>query len=60
MVGGSKEVQTFLERHESTTLKTAASLAEILRRPEMKYRVSERNRSGEAGTFVGCLPAGGD
>ena len=37
MVGGSKEVQTFLERHESTTLKTAASLAEILRRPEMKY-----------------------
>ena len=27
----------FLEKHESTTLKTAASLAEILRRPEMKY-----------------------
>ena len=37
MVGGSKEVQSFLEKHESTTLKTAASLAEILRRPEMKY-----------------------
>ena len=37
MVGGSKEVQAFLEKHESTTLKTAASLAEILRRPEMKY-----------------------
>ena len=26
-----------MEKHESTTLKTAASLAEILRRPEMKY-----------------------
>ena len=26
-----------MERHESTTLKTAASLAEILKRPEMKY-----------------------
>ncbi len=37
MVGGSKEVQSFLEKYESTTLKTAASLAEILRRPEMKY-----------------------
>ena len=37
MVAGSKEVQAFLEKHESTTLKTAASLAEILRRPEMKY-----------------------
>ena len=37
MVGGSKKVQAFLEKHESTTLKTAASLAEILRRPEMKY-----------------------
>ena len=37
MVGGSKEVQSFLEKHESTTLKTAASLAEILRRPEMRY-----------------------
>ena len=37
MVGGSREVQAFLEKHGSTTLKTAASLAEILRRPEMKY-----------------------
>ncbi len=37
MVGGSREVQSFLEKHESTTLKTAASLAEILRRPEMRY-----------------------
>jgi tRNA uridine 5-carboxymethylaminomethyl modification enzyme len=37
MVGASKEVQEFLTSYNSTTLKTAASLAEILRRPEMKY-----------------------
>lgn len=37
MVGASKEVQALLTSYESTTLKTAASLAEILRRPEMKY-----------------------
>lgn len=37
MVGANGTVQAFLERYESTTLKTAASLAEILRRPEMKY-----------------------
>lgn len=37
MVGASKEVQSVLERYGSTSLKTAASLAEILRRPEMKY-----------------------
>ena len=37
MVGASPKIQAFLESHESSTLKTAASLAEILRRPEMKY-----------------------
>lgn len=37
MVGPSPKIQAFLESHESSTLKTAASLAEILRRPEMKY-----------------------
>lgn len=37
MVGASKEVQAVLEGFGSTGLKTAASLAEILRRPEMKY-----------------------
>lgn len=37
MVGASKEVQELLTQYDSTTLKTAASLAEILRRPEMKY-----------------------
>ena len=37
MVGASKNVQELLESYGSTSLKTAASLAEILRRPEMKY-----------------------
>ena len=37
MVGGSKEVQAFLEAHHSTPLKTAVSLAELIRRPELSY-----------------------
>lgn len=41
MVGASKEVQEALEQFGSTPLKTAASLAEILRRPEMKYEYLE-------------------
>lgn len=41
MVGASKEVQSVLESYGSTSLKTAASLAEILRRPEMKYEYLE-------------------
>lgn len=36
-VGANKTVQDFLEKHNSMKLKTAASLAEILRRPEIKY-----------------------
>ena len=41
MVGGSKEVQEFLEAHNSTPLKTAVSLAELIRRPELSYEVLE-------------------
>ncbi len=37
MVGASASVQSFLEKYKSASLKKAASLAEILRRPEMKY-----------------------
>ena len=37
MIGGSKEVQKFLEAHQSTPLKTAVSLAELIRRPELSY-----------------------
>jgi len=39
MVGANKKVQEFLEEHESTTLKTAASLAELIRRPELSYEL---------------------
>ncbi len=37
MVGANKKVQEFLEAHDSTPLKTAASLAELIRRPELDY-----------------------
>ncbi|MBR3833018.1 MAG: tRNA uridine-5-carboxymethylaminomethyl(34) synthesis enzyme MnmG [Lachnospiraceae bacterium] len=37
MVGANKKVQEFLETHNSTPLKTAASLAELIRRPELDY-----------------------
>ncbi len=37
MVGANKRVQDFLMEHNSTPLKTAASLAELIRRPELDY-----------------------
>lgn len=39
MVGANKEVQAFLEENESTTLKTAASLADLIKRPELNYEL---------------------
>ncbi len=42
MVGANKKNQEFLERHDSTPLKTAVSLAELIRRPELSYeKISE-------------------
>ena len=41
MVGANKKVQEFLEAHNSTPLKTAASLAELIRRPELDYEALE-------------------
>lgn len=37
MLGANKKVQEFLTEHGSTELKTAASLAELIRRPEFDY-----------------------
>jgi len=37
MVGANKKVQQLLEMHNSTPLKTAVSLAELIRRPELCY-----------------------
>lgn len=39
MVGANKTVQSFLEENESTTLKTAASLADLIKRPELSYEL---------------------
>ncbi len=36
-IGGNKEVQAFLEAHGSAALRTAASLAELICRPELDY-----------------------
>ena len=36
-VGGSVKIQEFLSKHESNTLKTATSLAELMCRPELSY-----------------------
>ncbi len=52
MVGGNKKVQEFLEAHDSTPLKTAVSLADLIRRPELDYEkiavIDEgRNEVGE-------------
>lgn len=36
-IGATREVQSFLEEHESTLLKTGTNLAELVRRPELDY-----------------------
>lgn len=41
VVGANKKIQEFLEAHGSATLKTAASLAELLCRPELSYEILE-------------------
>ena len=39
MVGAGKEIQQFLENYNSSSLKTAASLAELICRPELSYDI---------------------
>jgi len=39
MVGGNTKVQEFLSSHESTPLKTAVSMADLLMRPELSYEL---------------------
>lgn len=39
MIGANKQVQELLEAHNSTPLKTAVSLAELIRRPEITYDI---------------------
>lgn len=40
-IGANKEVQEFLEKNNSTLLKTGSSLAELIRRPELSYEIIE-------------------
>lgn len=39
MVGANKKIQLFLEENKSTALKTAASLADLIKRPELSYEL---------------------
>ena len=39
MVGGNAKVQEFLSAHDSTPLKTAVSMADLLMRPELNYEL---------------------
>lgn len=39
VVGASRKIQVFLEAHESSSLKTAVSLAELICRPELSYEI---------------------
>lgn len=41
MVGAGRKIQVFLESHGSAGLKTAASLAELICRPELNYALLE-------------------
>ena len=61
-VGANKEIQAFLETHGSSTLKTAATLAELICRPELSYELlSEIDKDREAFAMEVCgekkLPA---
>lgn len=38
-IGASKKVQSFLEAHNSTILKTGSTLGELIRRPELTYEM---------------------
>ena len=37
-IGANEKVQAFLEKHESTTLKSGTTLGELIRRPELTYQ----------------------
>lgn len=51
-VGANKEIQSFLERNESMSLKTAASLAELICRPELNYAKIEEIDTDRAEAYA--------
>ncbi|MCM1090418.1 MAG: tRNA uridine-5-carboxymethylaminomethyl(34) synthesis enzyme MnmG [Butyrivibrio sp.] len=60
-VGANKEIQSFLERHGSTALKTAVSLSELICRPELSYQeIAEIDKEREAFAKELCNACGQD
>lgn len=56
MVGANHKVQTFLEEHGSTPLKTAVSLADLIKRPELCYESIAPLDAGRSTLFSDSLP----
>lgn len=55
MVGANREIQTFLEKYDSASLKTAASLAELICRPELSYDILneiDKTRENSMADFI--------
>lgn len=54
-IGANKEIQAFLQEHGSSSLKTAASLAELICRPELSYEdISEIDKERESFAMECC------
>ena len=54
-IGANKEIQEFLQEHGSSSLKTAASLAELICRPELSYEdISEIDKERESFAMECC------
>ena len=55
MVGANREIQAFLEKYDSASLKTAASLAELICRPELSYDILneiDKTRENSIADFI--------
>lgn len=54
-IGANKEIQAFLQEHGSSSLKTAASLAELICRPELSYEdIAEIDKERESFVMECC------
>ena len=54
-IGANKEIQAFLQEHGSSSLKTAASLAELICRPELSYEdIAEIDKERESFAMECC------
>ncbi len=54
-IGANKEIQVFLQEHGSSSLKTAASLAELICRPELSYEdIAEIDKERESFAMECC------